>query len=185
MDIHHTAESYTACLVSFMFFIDGVDYDTSTSFSEEQLLAIAANQVAANLNLKALTNQLHAQATTPHGQSNSLAFQKKTSPTSCFFAACNWITSTRGATYPFQCCQCCHNRREGVASAAHHPLEWDEFFLLLVLVRNHYADSDVWFFLATVFCLQCQIIGRIDDVMKLARARCCSTDIRQQQYVSK
>ena len=36
-----------------MSFVDGVDYDTSASFSEEQLLAISANQVAAYLNLKA------------------------------------------------------------------------------------------------------------------------------------
>jgi hypothetical protein len=27
----------------------------------------------------------------------------------------------------------------------------------------------VWFFLTAVFCLQWQIIGRIDDVMKLAK----------------
>jgi len=53
MDIPHTAKSYAACLGSLISFVDGVDYDTSASFSEEQLLAITANQVAAYLNMKA------------------------------------------------------------------------------------------------------------------------------------
>ena len=42
--------------------------------------------------------------------------------------------------------------------------------MLLVLIRHLYADSDLWFFLAAVFCLQWQIIGRIDDVMKLTKS---------------
>ena len=60
--------------------------------------------------------------------------------------------------------------QEGVSSQAHCPLEWEEFYLLLVLIRHLFADSDVWFFLTAVFCLQWQIIGRIDDVMKLAKS---------------
>ena len=60
-------------------------------------------------------------------------------------------------------------RQEGIPSQARRPLEWEEFYLLLVLIRHLFADSDVWFFLTAVFCLQWQIIGRIDDVMKLAK----------------
>ena len=41
--------------------------------------------------------------------------------------------------------------------------------MLLVLIRHLFADSDVWFFLTAVFCLQWQIIGRIDDVIKHAK----------------
>ena len=41
--------------------------------------------------------------------------------------------------------------------------------MLLVLICHLFADSDMWFFLTAVFCLQWQIIGRIDDVMKLAK----------------
>ena len=78
MDIPHTAKSNAACLVSFMSFIDGMDYDTSASFSEEQLLAITANQVPAYLNLKAYGTPTPGPSDRPiHGRSNSLAFQKK------------------------------------------------------------------------------------------------------------
>ena len=78
MDIPHTAKSYAACLVSFMSFIDGLDYDTSSSFSEEQLLAITANQVAAYFNLKAYGKSTPGPSNCSiHGRSNSLAFQKK------------------------------------------------------------------------------------------------------------
>ena len=40
---------------------------------------------------------------------------------------------------------------------------------IAVLICHLFADIDVWFFLTAVFCLQWQIIGRIDDVMKLAK----------------
>ena len=60
-------------------------------------------------------------------------------------------------------------RQEGVSSQARRPLEWEEFYLLLVLIRHLFADSDMWFFLTAVFCLQWQTIGCIDIVMKLAK----------------
>ena len=75
MDIPQTARSYTAYLVSFISFVDGVDYDTSASFSKEQLLAITANQVAAYLNLTAYGTPTPGPSDYPiHGRSNSLAF---------------------------------------------------------------------------------------------------------------
>ena len=78
MDIPHTGKSYAACLVSFMSFVDGVDYDTSASFSEGQLLAITANEVAAYLNLKAYGKPTLGPSDCPiHGRSSSLAFEKK------------------------------------------------------------------------------------------------------------
>ena len=48
-------------------------------------------------------------------------------------------------------------------------LEWEEFYLLLALVRHLHADGNICLFM-TVFCLQWQIIGQIDDVMKLAKS---------------
>ena len=38
-----------------------------------------------------------------------------------------------------------------------------------MLIFHLFADSDVLYFLTAVFCLQWQIIGCIDDVMKLAK----------------
>jgi hypothetical protein len=162
-----------------MSFIDGVDYDTSASFSEEQLLAITANQVAAYLNLKAYGKPTPGPSDHPiHGRSNLLAFQKKA--ISHFMSLCSmqWddiyqrVNPTRSGAVNAVITKVkkYEVRREGVASAARRPLEWEEFYLLLALVRHLYADSDVCFLLAAVFCLQWQIIGGIDDVMKLAKS---------------
>ena len=38
-----------------------------------------------------------------------------------------------------------------------------------MLICHLFVDSDMWFFLSAVFCLQGQIIGHIDNVMKLAK----------------
>jgi len=43
-------------------------------------------------------------------------------------------------------------------------------YSLLVLARHLYATVDTGFFLTAVLCLQWQIIGCIDDVMKLAKS---------------
>ena len=47
-------------------------------------------------------------------------------------------------------------RQEGVTSAACRPLEWEEFYLLLVLVRHLY-DSDV------CFCLGRNVLSSVAD----------------------
>jgi hypothetical protein len=160
-------------------FVDGVDYDTSASFSKEQLLAITANQVAAYLNLKAYGTPTPGPSDRPiHGRSNSLAFQKKAISHFMPLRSMQWDdiyergnpTRSSAVNDVITKVKKYEVRREGVTSAARRPLEWEEFYLLLVLVRHLYADSDLWFFLSAVFCLQWQIIGRIDDVMKLAKS---------------
>ena len=78
MDIPNTSKSYAACLISFMSFMDGVQYNTTSAFSREQLLAITANQVAAYLNNKAYGTPTPGLNDRPNqGRSNSLAFHKK------------------------------------------------------------------------------------------------------------
>ena len=179
MDIPQTARSYTACLVSLMSFVDGVDYDTSASFSKEQLLAITANQVAAYLNLKAYGTPTPGPSDRPiHGRSNSLAFQKKAISHFMPLRSMQWDdiyqrgnpTRSSAVNDVITKVKKYEVRREGVTSAAHCPLEWEEFCSLLMLARHLYADIDLWFFLTAVLCLQWQIIGRIDDVMKLAKS---------------
>ena len=60
-------------------------------------------------------------------------------------------------------------RQEGVSSQAQRALEWEEFYLLLALVCHLHAGGNLCFLMA-VLCLQWQIIGQIDDVMKLAKS---------------
>ena len=61
-------------------------------------------------------------------------------------------------------------RQEGVSSKARHALEWEQFYSLLVLARHLYGSVETGSFLTAVLCLQWQMIGRIDDVMKLAKS---------------
>lgn len=101
MEIPHTIKSYASCLISFVFFIDGVDYDISSSFSWEQLLAITADQVAAYLDMRAYSTP------TPgpddhllmEGQTPSI-FKRKKSPIFCLITPCNGMTSTKEAAPP-------------------------------------------------------------------------------------
>ena len=155
MDIPQTARSYTACLVSLMSFVDGVDYDTSASFSEEQLQAITANQVAAYLNLKAYGKSTPVLSDRPiHGQSNLLVFQKKAISHFMPLRSMQWDdiyqrgnpTRSSAVNDVITKVKKYEVRREGVTSAARHPLEWEEFCSLLVLAHHLYADIDLWFF---------------------------------------
>jgi len=178
MEVPNTSKLYTPCFMAFMSFIDGVTYDTSSSFSCEQLLAITADQVAAYLNFKAYSKPSPVPLDRPtKGRSNSLAFQKKT--ISHFMPLCNMTwddihlrgNPTHSATVNDVIAKVkkFEVRTQGVSSQARRPIERDEFYLLLMLFHHLFADSDLCFFLTAVFCLQWQIIGQIDDVMKLAK----------------
>ncbi len=178
MDVPSTSRSYATCLIGLLSFIDGVQYNTTSTFSREQLLAVTADQVAAYLNNKAYGTPTPGPNDRPHqGRSNSLAFQKKAISHFMPLRTMQWDdihlrgnpTRSTAVNDVIAKVKKFEVRQEGVSSQARRPLEWEEFYLLLVLIRHLFADSDVWFFLTAVFCLQWQIIGRIDDVMKLAK----------------
>ena len=78
MDTLQTAKAYTKCLIDLMSFIDGVHYDSSASFSRDQLVAITAEQVAAFLNKKAFGTLVPGPEDHPPAmRASSLAFFKK------------------------------------------------------------------------------------------------------------
>ena len=78
MDVPNSSRSYATCLIGLLSFIDGVHYNTASTFSCEQLLAVMVDQVAAYLNNKAYGTPTPGPNDRPHqGRSNSLAFQKK------------------------------------------------------------------------------------------------------------
>ena len=178
MDVRNTSSKYISTLIAFMSFIDGVKYDATSSFSRDKLLAITADQVAAYLNYKAYGTPTPGPTDRPtHGRSNSLAFHKKAISHFMPLRTMTWDeinlrgNPTRSAAVNDVIAKVkkFEVRQEGIPSQARRPLEWEEFYSLLVLIRHLFAASDMWFFLTAVFCLQWQIIGRIDDVMKLAK----------------
>ena len=78
MGIFNTSKSYDACLVSLLPFIDGVQYNTTSTFTCEQLLAVTTDQVTAYLHNKAYVTPTPGPNGCPNqGRSNSLALQKK------------------------------------------------------------------------------------------------------------
>jgi len=60
-------------------------------------------------------------------------------------------------------------RGTAVPSQASRAIDWDEFMCLLVGTRLVFPLHDVQFIMLAVLTLQWQIIGRIDDVMQLAK----------------
>ncbi len=160
MDVLTTAKAYTKCLIELMSFIDGVQYNTiAPSFSRDQLASITADQVASYLNKKAYGTPSPGPDDRPHlMRSSSLAFHNKA--ISQFMPLCSMPWDD--IKYEV--------RQEGVSSKARRALEWEEFYSLLVLTRRLYGTVETGFFLTAVLCLQWQIIGRIDDVMKLAKS---------------
>ena len=179
MDTLQTAKAYTKCLIDLMSFIDGVHYDSSASFSRDQLALITADQVAAYLCKKAYGTPSPGPNDRPRSmRASSLAFQKKAISQFMPLRNMPWDdihqrgnpTRSSAVNEVITKCKKHEVRQEGVSSKARRALEWEEFRSLLMLARHLYADIDLWFFLTAVLCLQWQIIGRIDDVMKLAKS---------------
>ncbi len=61
-------------------------------------------------------------------------------------------------------------RGEGVASQAHRPIELEEFISILVAIQKLYPGHELIDLVPSVLTLQWQLIGRIDDVMKLEKS---------------
>jgi len=66
-------------------------------------------------------------------------------------------------------------RVEGVASQARCPIKWEEFISILVAIQKFYPGRELMELMLSVLTLQWQLVGRIDDVMKLRNP--CSASI--------
>ena len=178
MNAHTTAKTYAKCLSELMSFIDGVHYDATASFTRDELLAITADQVAAYLNKKAYGTPSPSPDDRPHHmRAASLAYHKKAISQFMPLRIMAWDdinlrgnpTRSTAVNDVITRVKKYEVRQEGVSSKARRALEWEEFYSLLWLVRHLYATVDLWYYLTAVLCLQWQIIGRIDDVMKLGK----------------
>jgi len=177
METSRSAKAYSTCLIKMLSFIDGVQYPKTSTFSCNQLAAITVEQVAAFLNKKAFGTPVPGPEDQPHTiRTSSLAFFKKAisqfMPLSMPWDDINLHRNPTRSTAVNEVISKVKKievRQEGVSSQARRALEWEEFYLLLALVRHLHANSSLCFFTAE-FCLQWQIIGRIDDVMKLAKS---------------
>ncbi len=178
MNTHNTAKSYTKCLCELMSFIDGVHYDATASFTRDELLAITADQVAAYLNKKAYGTPSPSPDDRPHHmRAASLAYHKKAISQFMPLRIMAWDdinlrgnpTRSTAVNDVITRVKKYEVRQEGVSSKARRALEWEEFYSLLWLIHHLYSTVDLWYYLTAVLCLQWQIIGRIDDVMKLGK----------------
>ncbi len=59
-------------------------------------------------------------------------------------------------------------RGTGVATTARHPIEWDEYIMLLIAARHVFSHREKAIYkILAVLLLQWHFIGRIDNIMSL------------------
>ena len=142
-----------------MSFIDGVQYPKTSTFSRDQLAAITAEQVAAFLNKKAFGTPVPGPDDRPHAmRASSLAFFKKAISQFMPLRSMPWDdinlcgnpTRSTAVNEVISKVKKFEVRQEGVSSQARRALEWEEFYLLLVLVRHLHANGNLWLFYSGV-----------------------------------
>ncbi len=172
-------EKYKIHLVEMMSFIDGVTYHRNYEFTPERLLQLTDEDVARFFCHKAYGKAEPAKDDRPtKTRSSTLAYAKKAISYFMPRRASSWDPIT-GIGNPTKS-QTVNDvilgvkryevRGQGVNSRARRPVEWEEFVLLLVLTRHLYSTSPVLLVMVGVLTVQWQLIGRIDDVMKLDKS---------------
>ncbi len=171
-------KSYKAYLVKMMTFHDNEAYPPDQTFPTKKLRQISANDDANYFNWKAFGEANPSQMICPmQAQSSTLAFAKKP------FCTSSQITSQIGMIWTWQgphkvcCCQWLNCKGEKfwsegrggslICSTSWHPLEWEEFVMMLFVVKRLYTESSLCLMMLAV---QWQLIGHIDDMMKLGKS---------------
>ncbi|KAL3923737.1 MAG: hypothetical protein SGARI_006161, partial [Bacillariaceae sp.] len=168
---------YRNILVRFMAFLDGKTYTNDQEFGTERLVQITPEDLCRYLSHIAYGKECPTDEDRPvNARSNTLHYVKKA--ISCFMPRRNiqW-DNVNGSGNPTKSIQVNsliklvkkHEvRKEGAESKVVRPLEYDEFLNILSLIR---ADESIRTVekcrLVSVLTLQWQLIGRIDDIMKL------------------
>ena len=178
---------YKAIFLSFMSFFDGVIYevDNPPAFAVEHLLSITDMDIVRYLNLHAYGKTEVEEGDKPQLRSSTLGFMKKA--ISYYMPRCHmsWDdinqkgnpTKSSAVNAMIKSTELHEVRGSGVKPSARRAFEWEEFLMVLLATRQLFSDALMNTLLAAM-TLQWQMIGRIDDVMKLAT----STVLKHPQY---
>jgi len=170
-------KKYKPCLVSFMKYRDGVEYDKHHEFAQEELSEVTADDLCSYFNYRAYGTPTPTDDDRPtECRSNSLQYWKKA--ISYFMPNRNhqWDEVTnRGNPTKSQALidmmkrvACFETRRQGAPSRARRPLREPEF--RAIIGELHKRDDIIGKYgVPALLCFQFHMIGRIDDCSKFLR----------------
>jgi len=173
----HSAK-YKRHLIALMSFLDGIEYLPSATFPPARLLEITDTDIVNFFHMKAFgrvepgedDRPLLARSTTLHFMKKAISYFMPTQRAWDDNEQRGNPTKSTAVNRMIQRVKFFEVRREAVGSKARRPMEWEEFIMMLVLIRHFYAGNPLLLVLAAVFTLQWQLIGRIDDVMQLNKS---------------
>ena len=166
---------YKRYFYRFMSFRDGKNYDLSHPFSDEELLSITPDEVAAFFNFLLFGSGNPSPDAKPIRRTSSLEFAKKAISMCLPQRNEHWSTKRQEGnptqSDPVQDVtdigKRLEARNQGIESKARRPLELQEFLQLLSNIRSSSLNDFHKYRLSALLTLQWQAIGRIDDMMKL------------------
>lgn len=168
---------YKSIFASFMSFFDGTTYHANNipNFSQEHLLSITDVDILRYFNLRTYGKPEVEEGDKPKLRSATVEYFKKALSHYMPRNANNWDdinqvgnpTKSAAVNAMIRGIGLHQVRGHGVKSSARRAFEWIEFVTVLLATRQLFSEAIMSTMLA-VMTLQWQLIGRIDDVMKLA-----------------
>ena len=175
-------QQYKSALFQFMSFLDGVQYsvkDENIEFSRDRLLQITDQDVQRYFYFKAYGTEDPGEGDNPTlCRANTLFFHKKALSFFMPNQKPDWDdilqrgnpTKSLAVNSLISRLKIHEVRRMGVATSACRPFEFDEFCNLLVATRCVFLPDrePAMLRLLAILTVQWHLMGRIDDIMKLA-----------------
>lgn len=170
-------KGYKNALVKFMSYIHKTNYNITHEFAPNDLVRIQPEQLCNYITFIAYGTDKPKDTDRPiNARSNTLYFVKKALSYYMPRKNVSWDTINRvgNPTRSIEVNTLIKKirkhevRKEGAESQAVRPLEFEEFVNILTVIRtsNLFSSGDMYR-LTSIITLQWQLIGRIDDIMKL------------------
>ena len=170
-------KGYKAIFIKFMSFFDGTTYegDAPPAFSIDHLLSITDVDIVRYLTIWVYGKTEVEEGDKPKLRASTLGFFKKAISHYMPRGAMTWDdinqkgnpTKSAAVNAFIKKVELHEVRGSGVKPSARRAFEWEEFMMVIIATRQLFSDAIACTLLA-VMTLQWQMIGRIDDVMKLA-----------------
>ncbi len=170
--------SYPYCLNSLISFLDKTKYNDAMAFSQEQLATVTNINVYWDLANKAYGTPEPGHDNLPEKCcSTTIKYHKKA--ISLYMPRRNMVwnevwkegnpTESQAINDLIKQIERHEVRGMGVASVACHPIEWDEYIMLLLAAPLVFSQQEKsMYMILAVMMLQWHFIGQIDDIMCLA-----------------
>ncbi len=168
---HNKKHPCKACLIELLSYVNGTSYPPHHDFTAPCLCQITGKDIDSFLQKKAY-GVAHPTPSDQHTRTWSLAVSHFIPEKRPLWDEI-WGGGNRTKSDAFN--EVISNikievRGEGVASQARHPIKWEDFNSILIAIQIFYPDQELKDLMLSICNLQWQLIGRIDDVMKLDKS---------------